>query len=228
MSTFELRSESLAKILEIAGSREETLSYFQSSLNEKINAAEAQADFSDFMPELERLIDNAIYQEQRLSQLDPWSGSLSTLSQLHDIYKATEFSGFQDFMASKSANSVPVEQITLDCMIGDGAEFKRAYSINGQQLDGEALDAMDTLFNAWLAQPENNMIMKDGVIYAAADSGEIKPDQSAAVALARAEKIREMLRDNTHGFEHYVQQKKESARVNIVQHNAEKDEPMPS
>lgn len=217
--TFMLNPESLTKILQLGSSQVETMTYLQSALTEKIKKSNTMSEFADLQSEVTKLVDNAIFQEQSLSNLDPWSGAAGLPDKLHAIYSMTEFSAFQDFMATRAAINVPEGVITLDCMVNDMAEYIRAFSMNGVVLEGETADAIDALFTGWLDQPENKMIMQDGVIYSKTDNDEIAPDKNDSVVKARAEKIRGMLSNKENGFEQYVQQKKPGTKIAIIQHD---------
>lgn len=226
MDPFILHPESLTKILQMAGTQVETLEYLQSALQEKTKTS--GTEYSEVMNEITKLVDYAVSQEQKLNKLNSWSGARDMVDKLRAVFETNEFSTFQDFMAAKLASKVPVEQITLDCEISDQAEFLRAYSINGEVLEGDALEAMDILFNSWLAQPETKMIMNNGVIYSGTDKGEIARDTDASVVKARAERVKELLSDPVLGFESYVQKKKPGAQVQVIRHEVAREEQAPS
>lgn len=216
MDTFTLNPESLAKILQLGGNQVETLTYLQSALTEKLKKTGAMSEFADLRDEVKKLVDNAVFQAQKLDNLDPWSGAAGLLDRLHAIFSTTDFSAFQEFMATKAAIKVPEGEITLDCMVSDKAEYIRAFSMNGVVLEGETADAIDALFTGWLDQPENKMIMQDGVIYSKTDKDEIAQDKNEGIVKERADRIRELLNNNS--FEHYVQQKNPAINIVINQH----------
>ena len=229
MKPFLLSPVSLNKMLQMAGNSVETLLYLESALREKINASQAKEAFLPLMQNITDLIENATFQEKNLTQLDPWSGARGLTDKLHAAFNSTKLSEFQDFIATKLLDKIPAESMTLDCVVGDKADFLRAYSKgDGNPLEGEELEAMDRLFNAWLAQPENKMLMQDGVIYRGTDEGEVLQDTSEDTVKARANKIRELLKDPVRGFERYVELKKPGAQVRIVQHEAPQEEIAPS
>jgi hypothetical protein len=227
MAGFILNPESLNKILQVAGNRVETLEYLHSALAARLKKSDSMPEYADVLGEIKKMVENAVAQEDKLDKLDVWSGSSRLLDKLKEVFSASEFSAFQDFMATKMVNNVPIEQIILDCQISDEGEFIRAYSIDGKVLEGDRLEAMDTLFNAWLAQAENNMIMQDGIIYSGTDKGEVIKDKSREETKARTDRIRTMLADTKTGFEHYVQQKKPQAQIEIRRHEQEVEKPTP-
>ena len=214
--TFILNPESLTKILQLGGNQVETLTYLQSALSEKVKKAGSMKEFSDLMVEVRKLVENAEFQDQRLNQLDPWSGAAGSIDKLHAIFSTSDFSAFQEFIATRAANTIPEGEIILDCTVNDKAEYLRAFSMNGKVLEGDTVDAIDSLFTGWLDQPENKMMMKDGVIYSRTDNHEIVQDKNGNAVKERADKIRAMLSNNS--FERYVQQKNPGIKIVIQQH----------
>lgn len=226
MEPFMLNPESLTKILQMAGNQVETLEYLKKGLVEKTR--KSGTEYAELIGEVTKLVDYAVSQAKNLNKLDPWSGNRDLIDKMHAIFTTSEFSAFQNFMADKLASRVPVAPITLDCEINDEAEFLRAYSVNGEVLQGEALEAMDILFNSWLAQPEIGMLMQNGVIHAGTEQGEIVKDVTSNAVKARADQVRELLSDPVRGFERYVQQKKTDAKIDVIQHQAVREEQAPS
>ena len=100
--------------------------------------------------------------------------------------------------------------------MSDSAEFIRGYSNeDGKLLEDDELEAMDTLFNAWLA--ENKMISQGGVIYAGTAKGEIERDKKGHSIIAPAEKLRTLL-DKTDDFSRFVQKNNPAAEVKVRLH----------
>ena len=224
--SFVLNPESLTKLLELVGNHVETLTYFDAALAVKISQSGMKNEFSDLMNETKKLIESATYREQEKNKLSPWSGEADLMTQLKSYYNQTEFEAFQNFLAGQSASMLPAEVITLDCALSRQSEFMRAYSSEGTLLEGDALVAMDTLFNSWLAQPERQMISKDGVIYAGTDKGEIKLDSEGKPVAADYDKLNQMLGDESNEFARYVNKMNPSVNVVIRQHPYE-EEPTP-
>lgn len=216
---FILNPDSLNKIVQLVGNQVKTLMYLQSSLNEKTGKAE---EFTDLRVAVNKLVENALFQVKRLVQLDPWSGAAGLVDKLRAYFSATEFGAFQEFIAATSARNIAAEEITLDYAVGKSSQFMRAYTSEGNMLTGEALDAMDTLFNAWLAK--NNMISEGGVIYEGLNTGEIKKVDGVNVRV-NPEKLLALL--NGDGFQMYVQ--KTTSKVNhIITRQNEYEESTPS
>ena len=78
-------------------------------------------------------------------------------------------------------------------------------------LDKETQDALDTLFNIWLA--EHAMMSKDGVIYAATKDGHIKQDKKGQWVRANPDVLRRSICSQQDGFAQYVQKKNPSIRI---------------
>lgn len=139
---------------------------------------------------------------------------------------AIGFKKFQNELASEAAKLIgeyAAEGIDLDFAVSNNSELIRGHSSNGKEIDPGTVDAMDNLFNAWLA--ENHMINRGGVIYEAMTErgreGEIKmgPDEQGNPVGVRAdaERLRQMVMDKDNGFEHYVHQHKKSMLITVYQ-----------
>lgn len=72
-------------------------------------------------------------------------------------------------------------------------------------LEAAQIDAMDKLFNAWLA--EKNLLSKDSVIYEVTKKGEIRQDANGNPIKANAERVRAMINDPKNGFYKTLQAK---------------------
>lgn len=83
---------------------------------------------------------------------------------------------------------------------------------------GEVLNAMDTLFNAWLAQ--SNMVSKDGFIYQGTGDGNIKLDQQGNPMVVPAETLKKMLSGD--GFPAYVKKHNPGVELVMKEHPSEK------
>ncbi len=110
-------------------------------------------------------------------------------------------------------------------MSAAAAEYKRAYSFNGKMVEGEVLDALDTLFNAWIAQPTPTsrwgFISKDGVIYRGNETGEPVMESDAGAQKAVADELKELLSKTGEGsFQSYLQQKNPGIQIEIRLHDA--------
>jgi hypothetical protein len=80
-------------------------------------------------------------------------------------------------------------------------------------LDKETQDALDTLFNVWLA--EHGMMTKDGVIYAATKDGHIKQDKTGQWVRVNPDVLRRSIRSQQDGFAQYVQKHAPSIRITL-------------
>ena len=136
---------------------------------------------------------------------------------------STNFKKFQDELvkdASKFINEQAAKDINLDFAVSNNSELLRGYSSNNEPLDPKTVDAMDSLFNAWLA--EKMMICKDGVIYEGVydKEGQLKIKQDASDnpgsegVRANAVNLRQMI-TSADGFQQYVHQHNKSAKIVI-------------
>ena len=222
MGTFILNPESFSKILEVTGNAVESLTYLLSSLNDKVKKSRSTAEFSELLGEIQTIVDSAKHREDSLNSIDTWSGARGLTDKLHAFFNSTSWTEFQEYIVSKLVNKVPSDEITLDCIIGSQSEFLRAYSgSDGKSLEGEALNAMDNLFNAWLAL--HKMIMQDGFILAATAQGDVIKD-APGDAEKRAIKLKELIFDPVEGIGRYLSENKSDSKLNIVLHDQEKTE----
>ncbi len=82
-----------------------------------------------------------------------------------------------------------------------------------EELSKETVDALDKLFNAWLA--ENYMISKGGVIYEGTKDGRIKQDEKGEKVRANPETLRNKISNKDAGFAHYVQKHNKSIHITV-------------
>lgn len=208
---FVLNPESLNKILQLAGNQVETLKYMQLAIRDKMGKA---VELADFITEINKLVANAAYQAREKSRADIWSGAPGLTEHLRNLFSQTEFSAFQEFMATSSVDNLDADQIIMDYALSRSAQFMRAYTCDGNALTGEALDSMDTLFNAWLAK--NQMISEGGIIYEGTSAGEIKQVKGASVHV-NPDKLDALLSGNE--FEQYVKEKTTKVSEILIRKN---------
>ncbi len=110
--------------------------------------------------------------------------------------------------AVKAFDVVKEKAIDFDFAISDDSEFVRRYAANGNDLDSNASQAMDDIFNAWLA--ENKMFSRGGVIY------EGTPATQTPVR-ASAETLREKVVDKKSGVAAFVDTHYKSMKLNANQ-----------
>ena len=209
---FVLNAESLNKILQLAGNQIDNPAYV------------------GLLQEVGKLVNNAEYQLQATEKLNPWSlvvaSTLNDAPRLIGLLRAhrseSEFDAFQAFLADTSirhikehikSGAIKEGQITLDYAISRSSQFMRAYGSDVNMLEGEALDAMDILFNQWLSK--NGMISEGGVIYMR--TGDKIRKENGAPVIADPDKLIAMF--NGHGFEKFVQEKHPKVRITIRQND---------
>jgi hypothetical protein len=201
--------DALNKVLEVVGNKFETLQYFATNLHASLEKSGLVKECKQLLQEVENLVANAQFREDNKG--NPWLGDTSQMPAINE----TDFNLFQKFLATTSATELKGKEVILDCALSDSAEFLRAYSnAKGELLEDEELNAMDTLFNAWLA--ENDMISKGGVIYAGTTNGDILEDKKGKPVVVPAEKLRAML--DAGEFAQFVQKKNPEAQVNVRLH----------
>jgi hypothetical protein len=201
--------DALNKAIEVACNQIETLKYFATNLHASLEKSGLLKKCEQLILEVEKLVANAQFREDNKG--NPWLGNMAQMPDSNE----TDFNLFQKFLATTSATELKEDKVILDCALSDSAEFLRAYSNEkGELLEDDELNAIDTLFNAWLA--ENNMISKGGVIYAGTAKGDILEDKKGNPVAVPAEKLRAML--DAGDFSQFVQKNNPAVQVNVRLH----------
>ena len=197
-------SNSWRKLVEIAGKQVESLEYLERAASSFLKKEGLLKAYDGLMKELSQIVKNAQFQEN--TKVSPWLGDTQRLA-----LNETDFSLFHKFLASENAkavaalfaNQTPGTENIMNYAVSVAGEYIRNFTFEGDVLEGQALAEMDGLFNAWLV--DNNMINSDGVLYERTAAGEIKRDPKGKPAIMDSEKFKDLLHDQTKGFEHYVQ-----------------------
>jgi hypothetical protein len=74
-----------------------------------------------------------------------------------------------------------------------------------EKLDPQTIDALDKLFNAWLAL--NGIISKGGALYKADPKGQILLNPQGQSMKADPQQFKTLINDPTHGFQAFVAKK---------------------
>ncbi len=202
---FILSSESLKKILEVAGNRVEVLEYFQTSLKEKIAR---NPDYEKLLLEVDALVNSARYQDDEKNKLPLWSGKSDLPEILRASFDKSEFTAFQEFLVSQEIGQLKSKSITMDYAVNEeSAEYLRGYS--GDNLTDKDIHVMDTLFNAWLSKQD--MTMQGGIVYVATKDGE--PVKNAD-SKNTAKNLNNLFLDKELGFAAYVA--KSGAKIELT------------
>lgn len=203
--------ESLNKAVAVASNQLETLQYLATNLYKSLEKSRLVKDCEQLINEVDKLVANAQFNED--NQVNAWLGNVKKVLAANNI---SDFASFHHFLASLSAAKLDQQSVVLDCAVSDASEFIRGYSNEeGNALDGDELQAMDTLFNAWLA--DNGMLSKGGVIYQATASGDIAQDKKGNELLVPAEKLRTLL-DKTTEYADFVQKNNKAVQVLVRVH----------
>lgn len=117
----------------------------------------------------------------------------------------TNFHAYQNQLADEAVQFGQEKDVTFDYAISANAEIVRRYHSEGQPLSDSETSQCDTLFNAWLAK--YNMVTKNGTIYESNAAGEIKKDQAGNDVRADAIRLKQLVKDDTHGIERFVKEK---------------------
>lgn len=148
---------------------------------------------------LERAKIFAQYVDLKLnSNAQPWSGQMG---------KPSDFENMQDRIGDDAVKTVKAsyDSVKLDIAINDKAQLLRGYSSEGKQIsDPVIVDALDKIFNSWLAK--NNVVTRDSVLYEADITGKIIHDVNGDVK-ANPEQIKKLMNDIDKGLTKFSKDK---------------------
>lgn len=196
--------EALIHAMEICENSVEGAQYFASQAKSLFRQAPLSEDMRQAV--LSKVEEFVKLVEWRLfSNTQPWSGAFTESSGFKNMQK-----GLAKEAASRLQNML---DLRLDVAISDNSELLRGPSSGGEPMNP---DAMDTLFNAWLAQ--HDVICKGSVLYEATEDGEIKKDAGGDPVKADPEKIRQLISDRQEGFAHYMEDNHLKSAT-VVQHD---------
>jgi hypothetical protein len=217
----EMDQETFKKVLEVVGKRVEAIEYLHQNIEGRLDpevVAEV-AQLRDYASFLERVRGN------------PWLGNT-----MKPVGKDTDFHNFQEYLANKAGSVIHEKNLVMDCAISDNAEFIRGYTSDGQPLGDVTTDALDKLFNAWLATQRIetadgqviDFISKDGFIYKAVN-GEIIQDMQGTPVKVDPNEFRVLLSEQATGFEAFVRKNnKDVEHVAIHLHPYPEETPEPT
>ncbi len=190
-------SSEISEAMKVAETSVEAANY----LVERFIAIVKETKMMDKAGELvSKLQDFAKYVDFKLnSSAQPWSGEMG---------QPSGFENMQDRMGSSAIETVKThihENVQLDMAINDKAELLRGFSSQGEALkDPVIVDALDKIFNAWLAK--NNVISKDSSLYKVDINGKILKDANGQVK-ADVEQVKKLMNDPEKGLANYAESK---------------------
>lgn len=176
----------------------EAADYFAEKFSEQIS--KASKEVREQSQEMLKIVkDFANNVGLSLSSQNPWLPG--------GYQEATNFQTMQLHLAEEAATKLSdaTKEVQMDYALGNNGEFLRGYSVGGQVLQGENVDAADKLFNAWLA--ENNLLSRDSALYQCDANGESLVDNAGNPVRANPDKVKELINDPTNGFQSYLQRK---------------------
>jgi hypothetical protein len=133
--------------------------------------------------------------------------------------RGTEMTDFQKWQAELARiTSADLSNVSalLDYAVSDASQLIRGYSDNGTPLDKQTSEAMDVVFNAWLAT--KNYISKDGIVFQSTESGEIQKDKAGNPIKANPAELRAAIKDLQDGFKSYAEDKNSTLDVTVKEH----------
>lgn len=208
--------QSLLNIMEVVTTSEAAI-YFKEQFEKKLRLTKMMDTCQPVLEKVSEFVDNVCLSDTRKNS---WSAGSS-----NEVL--TDFQNLQQKLAETSMQQV-LEQVEdglqLDIAISDLTQLLRGYSSEGVPLNNELLIALDRLFNAWLA--EKGMISKGSVIYQCDENGEIKKSSTGEPLTVQADRIRQLIEDETQGFGTYMLEK--GKPVTVVQHQYPEQQPVPA
>jgi len=159
--------EAIYKILQVA-TRPESAHHFSDELERLLTKARMLESGAPIIAAAKANASNVEEQHNLLARI--WSGDTKIPESVEDIKFQTQ----QQNRANTATQQVTDKEVNFNFAIGDESQLVRGYSSDHKRLEGPDEAAMDTLFNAWLA--ENGMIcvtddIGDAIIY------EYEPDE---------------------------------------------------
>lgn len=200
-------SDAITKCMNLSTTTE-AAEYLEKSANEIYNKA-GLSDDPGIKKVLEILVQHKDYIRLATDNRNTWLGKPPT----------TVFEKRQDDLAAQASKLMgeKAASVRLDFALSEDSQLLRGYLSNGEPLDESRIAAMDKLFNACLANRDENyrMITKDGIIYKGTVKGDIEKDENGQDKKADPKEIRAAIQ----GFEQYVQRTNKSAHITVVEQN---------
>lgn len=162
---------------------------------------------------LQRVEKQAIANLQAAQRI--WNGDYLATNDTLNIQHALA----DEALAIIEKENILAEDLNHDIAISEQGEYMRAFSTGENNLvSPESTDALDTLFNHWLA--EQGYISKESRIFEMDENGKIKLDEDGKPIAANKEDIEQKLTDPRVGFETYMKDK--GARLTVYERPYEK------
>lgn len=185
----------IQKAMEVAETSVEAADYLVTRFTEILTQARL-SDKPEGQGMLARVEDYAKYVKFKLnSSAQPWFGEAAP---------TTGFKIMQENLAKDAAivfkDAAIDGNLRLDFAVSDKCEFIRGYSVDGKALPSQAVEQLDKLFNAFLA--ESGYVGKGGVLYQADEKGEILANQGSLEE--HSQNMRELIKND---FADYLQDK---------------------
>lgn len=175
-------------------------------LYERFSKAAADAGvidkFQGVLDEIAKYVDLIRAQDPKGSEY--WSGDLKATL-------LTKFRIYQDSLSKEAVSSLlekvdkaQIQIIDFDFAMSDNSELLQGYSINGEPIDDEMNEQINIIYSDWLTK--NQMICRDGVIYASDENGDTLERNGVTVRVT-PEQYKKMFMNKTDGFSTFVKNK---------------------
>lgn len=172
----------LLKIFELVGVNVEAAEYFLQKFTEMVNQAGLQETSAKLIKQMQDFVTMLRYRSE--GGTDPWKGDTPS----------NGFSNMHERLANDAVavlGEAGVDSVNMDMAFNDLSEMLRGYKSEGKPLNPKLQEALDKLFNAWLAK--DNIVTKNSTLYECNSDGTIKKDANGHEVRANTEKIKEKI-----------------------------------
>lgn len=190
--------EALVAAMEVAKGSVVAAGYLLSQGKKIFTAAKKNEEFKELISKLESFVSQV--EMQLMVDTGAWSGKETPSSTFHS---------YQSEIAEEAAKILGGIQISekassthkLSYAFDDSGHFVRGWG----KLDSKATNALDKLFNAWLAL--NDIVSKGGSLYQADNKGHILADAQGKEKLVDPVSFKSLIDDPARGFKFYADKK---------------------
>lgn len=183
----------------------EAAKYFSEQAEKCMARAGLLNKSQDLLSQIQKYAESVHLQSE--NNTSPWTG---------EINLPTSFQSLHQNLAANAASEIDKKEIIFHFAMSDESQIIRGYSSDNEPATEKTVNAMDTLFNAWLAK--NGLFSQEGFIYMSDSNGEILKDENGKPVKVEPEQFEKMLEDRKNGFEQYVHQNNDSVQVKTEQH----------
>lgn len=202
------QTEQILKAMDVGETSTEAADYLVERFTKILAKAKMLDSCQDIVKKVE---DYAKFVHFKLtSAAQPWSGVSNQSSDFKNMQENLAVDAVQNLKDSIKG------LLSMDIAISRDAELLRGYSAGGKEMDAIQVEAMDKLFNSWLA--DKNIISQDSMLYEVDEQGEIKLDDRGEKVKPDPQELKALMNDSDKGFASYLKSKDKDVAITIQQH----------